>query len=361
MLHQLLSNIARRWQPAKLAATPAERRAIARLRYQIYVEEQGDAHPDADHDARVLWSPVDDAPGSLHYYAGPVDRPAGALRVRVWAPGCAPPDVCARYGLARIPGAERVAGCENNFLMFRRSLRGTAAVATMMSKAAHDVVHRFGCHLVFATCSPGQLPIYQARGFRAYTWALADNSFGLQVPIVGATFDLDHLQRVGSHLYEPMRRLARVGRLPTDAPAELSAFIDEEEAIVADADAVEAALLAAGRTDGGGPLARLSEVARRELAKRGLIIRAPASAVVRPEGAAVYETYVVLRGSVALRRGPAVVATLGVGAAFGNLGAEGAPPSSPTAAVTAEEVSLLVLSRRALRRMRERSPEIARE
>lgn len=209
MLHQIVSHIARRWQPARLATTPAERRAIARLRYQIYVEEQGDARPDADHDARVVWSSIDDEAGTLHYYAGSPERPAGSLRVRVWAAGRAPADVRERYGLARIPGADRVAGCDNTFLMFRRSLRGTAAVAAMLSTAARDVVDRFGCHLVFATCSPGQLPIYQARGFRTYAWAIADRSFGLQVPIVGATFDLDHLKRVGSHLWRAWARHLR--------------------------------------------------------------------------------------------------------------------------------------------------------
>src|SRR3569832_800711 len=93
-----LANLLTRLQPVRVARTEAERAAIFRMRYRVYVEEQGDASlPGADHARREIRTPEDDLPGVTLFYIGTPERIDGSLRVRAWAPGHLPPEFRERY------------------------------------------------------------------------------------------------------------------------------------------------------------------------------------------------------------------------------------------------------------------------
>ena len=63
-----------------LAETEEEKRAVYRLRYDVYVEEMGRYRTVADHENRLLVEPEDET-GRIFYYATENGEVVGTVRI----------------------------------------------------------------------------------------------------------------------------------------------------------------------------------------------------------------------------------------------------------------------------------------
>src|SRR5215813_12043949 len=105
------------------AETEAEREAVYRFRYQIYIEELKYNYA-ADHERKWLRQSEDDEPGTTLLYTGPPEDITSTVRVRAWKPGQVPPAVFQATSMDRFPGIEGLGVCHIGRMMIRRSLRG---------------------------------------------------------------------------------------------------------------------------------------------------------------------------------------------------------------------------------------------
>ncbi len=208
--------------PVRVARTEAEREAIYRLRYRVYVEEKNDLRfPGIDHEKRQLKTEADELPGTTLFYTGTAPKITGTVRVRVWQPSTLPSDVRERYSLDRFPGVDSRTLCHTGLLMVDRSMRGTANALALSTKAGEETIATHGVELMFTSCAPGLLNSYSRLGLRPYGARLLSEANGLQIPVAYVTADLDHARRNKTLWYPTLRSLARSGKLPTREPASL--------------------------------------------------------------------------------------------------------------------------------------------
>src|SRR5665213_76010 len=90
MLMLLATPLLTQLKPVKRAATAAEREAVYRFRYRIYVDELGREIGGVDHAGRRVCDDEDERPHSHHFYVGTPERIEGIVRLRVWEPGAMP-------------------------------------------------------------------------------------------------------------------------------------------------------------------------------------------------------------------------------------------------------------------------------
>ncbi len=192
-----------------VARSAAEREAVYRLRYEVYVEEMGYAYPAADHRARLL--PDEGSGPSRLLYAAHDDAVVGTLKLDCGAERAFTAEECRDYDLPRF---QSVVPLEQMALLSRVMIRsgyrdGTATQALVTALAA--VVREQHVALLFCRCRPHLLGFYERLGFRAYTAAMTAPVAGLVIPLVLILDDTPYLERVQS----PLR--ATRHRVPWDA------------------------------------------------------------------------------------------------------------------------------------------------
>lgn len=344
--------------PVKVATTADERQGIAQMRYQVYVEEQKDRHPDADHEARTIWSTDDEDPNTLLFYVGPSDRPLGTLKVRVWAPGSVPAELYAFYSMDKLPDIDCRVTCDVTALMFRAGARGTAAVPGLTSAAARHVVSKHGVELMFASCSPGHLPAYRRLGLRTFGGALINDSFSMLIPLVGIVTDVEHLRQCDSPWYPSFRKLQRKGMLPK---ADLTAYINRVETyhtVVTGPTEIASELAELGNAAPTGFLERFSPKAQKCLSQGGFIIDVEPDTWVVRAGSSEQEMFLILQGVFEVRT-PTRRVTLTQGDLFGELAFFGKSGLRSADVVTVTPGRMLVLRRKFLAGLRKNDPEVA--
>src|SRR5262245_7892074 len=94
-------------ETVRIATTAAEREAIYRFRYSVYIEELKYNY-DADHERKWLKQPEDEKPYTRLLYAGTPEDVKGSVRVRAWRPGAVPREVYDAISLELFPGIERL-------------------------------------------------------------------------------------------------------------------------------------------------------------------------------------------------------------------------------------------------------------
>jgi CRP-like cAMP-binding protein len=356
---ELMTRLAIRTQPVRVARTAAERDAIAALRYQIYVREQRDPHPDADHVRQRLWSAVDDHPDTLNFYVGTVDDLRGVVRVRAWSAGAVPDDLWTAYSMERLPGVQDVPGCECSALMCRRDLRGTAAIPALTTQAALHLIAERGVVPVFTACSPGHAKHYMGMGFRPYGGATIRDSYGMLLPLVGLVPDLDHLRAVGSFWYPPFVALQRQGRLPTLPDERLRTTLERSSSVVVDSGAVAEALQRMLDRCGGSLLHGLGADIRTALAEHGLVVSVAAGDTVVHRGAVDREVFVVLEGRLEQHEPGRRAEDLGPGDLVGEVDFFRSGGGRRASVVAVAPARLLIVRHSLLARLSERAPEQA--
>ncbi len=358
-LRRIANRVIRHAVPCHVATTEREFEAIARLRYAVYVAEQKVPVPDADHARGRLWDEADREPGVLHFYAGTVENMLGCLRVRAWKPGQVPSEIRAHYSMDLLPGVERLAVCDVTRMVAVPQRRGTAAMAALTAYAIEETVSRHRNSLMVAACRPGLLRAYRAIGLRTFGARAIRTPWGMMIPLIGLTADVEHTRRLGSPWYDALRRLEERNLLPPELPA-YRALAAQDRSALTEAAEVREELRAFAARRGSAFLDELPPEALDALARYGTVLDVAAGVEVCREGLAEREVYLNLSGEFEVSRGDQSLARLGAGALFGEMAAldDSGLRTADVRAVTPARV--LVLRRKFLRELAASSPTVAR-
>src|SRR5262249_44924817 len=205
-------------EPVHRAATGAEREAIWRFRYEVYIEELKYHYAAADHERRWLRHEEDEQPYTTLLYTGAGDGVTGVVQIRAWEPGQVPRHEFEALSLESFPGMERVRVAEVGRLMTRRSLRGTLLLPSLMRAGYEFMAGEAKTDLAFVDCSPGLVRYYRRLGALPYGGRLL---VGPGVPLLLVPSDEARLRRLGSPVAPLVKKHFGPGKR---APLDLTPF-----------------------------------------------------------------------------------------------------------------------------------------
>ncbi len=173
-----------------------ERQAVYRLRYDVYVAEQGKAYVQADHAERLLRDAADDYSGACLFIT--VDgQPAGTVRATYLHDDAAYAAYRELFNLERWDTSMRESMVVCSRLAILPQYRKTRVVHKVFEELYRYEAQR-DVRLCFQYCAPALVPLFEHYGFREYAPVVEDPVLGKAHRMLLVLDDLDHLQRVGS-------------------------------------------------------------------------------------------------------------------------------------------------------------------
>lgn len=354
MILDLLSRMER----VSIAATPTEREAVWRFRYEVYVRELGKTVAAADDEKGWIRDPDEDEPHAVLLYTGSPADVTGTLRVDTWLAGTVPRRVAQRYGFHGSKRLLEQPAAEASRLMVRRQLRGQLIVPALARRAFAHAVER-GVRLSYAYCAPGLLAGYRRLGYRPYGPDLIDTPDGLRVPLVMVTDDVAHFRSVESPLYSLAREAFGAGSsgtfdMVTDELGAPSVVETDELAVWHD---VQGALLAnASRPrlfDG------LDDEQVRLVTSMGFVVDVEGGNTVTRQDLNERELYVILDGDFAIVKGGKELTRVTRGDVVGELTFLAEDVRRSATILARADGRLLVLRRNMLDDLRVRDSDVA--
>jgi len=197
-----------------LAETDAEKEAVYRLRYDIYVEEMGRFGGIADHQGRRLVEP-EDATARIFYGAEPDGRVVATMRLS-WG-GDAPfsERLIQSYQLApflKEMGPERIAIGERGMVTPR--LRGSD-IYRQVGLCSRSFASEKRIELIFGACEPHLLSLYVGQGWRTFSKQNINSpEVGFAIPIVTVVEDVPYLRWIGSPSAATAKDWGKDARIP---------------------------------------------------------------------------------------------------------------------------------------------------
>ena len=192
------------------ATTAEERDAIYRFRYAIRVDEHGQVNgANIDHDKEMVFVIYDELPRTRHYYTGSVGSIDAVARMRSFAPGEVPDEVCERWSLDFVTNLDDLAIAEFSEVLARPSavLDGERlSILALFNACFEACLEPGGADLIVFDAHPGLVTHYaKLFGARRYGGDPIARRVGkgVGVPMVIAVSDTDHLERVGS-MFAPL-------------------------------------------------------------------------------------------------------------------------------------------------------------
>lgn len=205
------------------ATTEAEREAIFRLRYQIYVEEMRIFTGIADHERRML-TDAHDATGRL-IYATVDDEIVGTMRLHLGGDAPFSDEFEETYGLERFrPAVDDAQMLILTRFMVRPEYRGTPLAFHLIGETGRVALEE-GAQLAFCDCQTHLLRYYHRMGFRSYECPIYNDELlgTIMVPLVFVLGDLAHLERIRS----PLLRAVAGHPVDREAVRRLKALLGE--------------------------------------------------------------------------------------------------------------------------------------
>jgi CRP-like cAMP-binding protein len=344
------------------AETAAEREAIYRFRYQIYIEELKYNY-EADHERKWLRQAEDEQPWTTLLYTGSPDDISSTVRVQAWRPGEVPPAVFALTSMERFPGIERLGVSHIGRMMIRRSLRGKLVLPSLLAGGYEFLVGEKGADLAFLDCVPGIVRHYRQLGARPYGGRLIDLGYSPGIPLVIVLSDYAHLKRSGSIVAPLVKKYFGPGKRP---PLDLEPYrhLFESEQVPVEFDpekvweALQDRLLA---SDEAIPtfVDALSPGALFHLSESGYLLSVKAGDLITRAGIGQREMFVILEGACEVEGASKRIALLEKGDLFGEI-AFFSESGERTATVRAlSDCKLLVLRQKFLDELTTNDPEAA--
>jgi predicted GNAT family N-acyltransferase len=146
--------------------------SIWRLRYDVYVAEQGRTVRGADHQSKQLADEFD--AGAVHLC---IERDAVTLAAVRLHLGPVPEGLAAPLKLDQFRGLRPRDCCVISKLMVRREARGSRATIDLL-RALYRICLAARMKAVFCTTFPDLVRLYSRMGFEAYGGDYTDSSFG---------------------------------------------------------------------------------------------------------------------------------------------------------------------------------------
>ena len=344
-----------------IAETKAEKQAVYRFRYQVYVEEMGRYRSIADHENRLLTEPEDDH--SRIFYAAEGDEVVATARL-TWG-GDAPLTrrQIEQYALAPFlaeVSPEAIAVGERGMVAPR--LRGTDLLLQMVGESFKFVNDR-RIELIFSACEPHLLNLYLGLGHRTYSRKNINSpESGYLIPLVTVPEDVGYLRGLDSPLLEFARDFGPDARVP--------ACVDR---ILAERTAVRSRRLTSSASYWSEVHGALSELEQHRISAldglteeeaarclgKSSIIECSAGDRLLKKGGVARNIFVVLEGTLEVRDGETLVRALGPGEVLGEMAFLLERPRTMDVYAATDDVRVLSLSEGTLRQMIEGDPVIA--
>lgn len=191
----------------RIANTFEELAAIARFRYEIYVEELAKPLPQADHVTRRLLDAHDG--GALHFYVAGVNGVEGCGRLHV---GNVPFDVVECLALSDLLATYRAPICYLSKLMVVKGKRGAGTCLAILGAMYRHAMEN-GAYLSVSTCNTRLLSLYERLGLRVFGERFVDPYVGVQVPLVMLVEDREHLSKTRSVFLDILDRSTHIPSL----------------------------------------------------------------------------------------------------------------------------------------------------
>ena len=343
------------------AETDADRKAVFRLRYDIYVEEMGRYGSIADHQNRLLVEP-DDALSRLYYARDEEGRTVGTMRL-TWGGDAEFSDRhVEQYGLARfleqVPRQQVIVG---ERFMVTAEQRGTDLVFRMFKQYLELVADK-RVQLMFGDCEPHLLNLYMGMGFRTYSSTNVNSpETGYLIPLVMVPEDLAYMRAIDSGLVSMLPDFGADSHLPAcldellgDHGAVVSSALSNKQRYGADIDqALELSQNPLHLFDG------LDEgEEERCLAKSNTIDCQQGDHLIK-EGNVAHNMFVVLDGLLEVRVEDEVVAVCTSGDVVGEMAFILESPRSADVYAAQDGTRVLSLSESALRQLMAEDPTAA--
>ena len=342
--------------------TDAQRDAIYRLRYDVYVEEMGRYRGIADHEKGHLVEPEDDY--SRLFYAADADGGiVGTMRV-TWG-GDAPFNqrMIDQYDLQPflddVPADQIIVG---ERFMVTPAYRGTDLIFRLFQTYMH-LVNEKRIQLIFGDCEPHLLNLYLGLGFRTYTrHNVNSGETGYLIPLVMVAEDMDYFHKVGSPLVNVLKDFAGGRRTPecleqllTKGSAVTSERLSERERYSQDVlSALNA--LTANRTllfDG------MSDEQIDLCLSKSNVIECREGDILIKRGNTAQNMYVALSGTLEARDGNQVVGVITTGDVFGEMAFLLDSPRTMDVYAATDDVKVLSLSESIVREIMETNSDCA--
>lgn len=343
-----------------IAETLAEKEAVYRFRYSIYVKEMGFFANTADHERKTLISEEDES--ARIAYALQDGEVVGTLRLN-WG-GDAPFSehqvemYMLEPFLAEVP-PEAIAIGER--AMIKPELRGGRLYDALNMKLA-EFVSANRIQLLFGACEPHLLNSYVARGMRTYANRNINMpDVGYLIPVVYVAEDVAYLRRIGSPIGQVTpdygddaripgcveRLIEHGGNVMSQRLVESRAYYGEIQ------DALDA--LANNRISA---LDDLNEDGMVQVLGKSNIIQCRAGDRVLKKGGVARNLFVVLDGNLEARDNDRILRVMSAGDVFGEIAFLLERPRTADV-FAATDARVLSLSESILRELLSKEPDVA--
>lgn len=342
------------------AETEAEREAIYRFRYDVYVEEMGRYQATADHQRRMLIEPEDET--ATHTCAVEDGELVGVARGSWGGAGPFSERQIDHYGMAPF-----LAEIAPEFItvgergMIRADHRGSDLWLRLMEHAS-EFANEKRVQLTLGACEPHLLSLYLGLGARTYApQNINSPEAGYLIPILWLPQDVAYLRELGSPLADWAAAFDDpvippiVTRVLAEGGAVRSQRLSEGPGFTADVRTTLAGL-------GEGSVSALDDLTDDETAAllgHSNIIECSAGDLVLKQGGVARNMFVVLDGVLEVHDGDRVVHVFGAGEVFGEMAFLLEQPRTMDVYAAADGTQVLSLSEGNLRRLIDKEPRAA--
>lgn len=181
---------------ARVATSAAERTSAFRLRYDVYIAEQGKPYPDADHENRLLTDELD-AEGAIIVATAPDGTVIATVRANWFDEVATRSMYAATFDIGRFSEVPYAAMAVCTRLAAHNEHRHSIARARVF-ELIYEVGLDRGTRLAFASCARPLLRMFRSYGFREYADPVQDPIVGTLHRTVLALDDLPYLARIDS-------------------------------------------------------------------------------------------------------------------------------------------------------------------
>lgn len=345
----------------RMANTEAEREAIYRFRYSVYVDEMGKSLSYADEARKMLYDAMDET--AAHFMGLVEGEVVACARLNPASDPNLDQELRDLYRLDAWSGFPPETISLSSRLMVAQPWRGSAVLGGLLLEL-YRYSRELGVRFNFLNCAPSLLDLYEQMGYRRYADGFIDQDVGYRIPMVFMAEDADYMKQVHSPFYRLARKLPASSldshwfeqQFPEHAIHLNRRLIDAEEFW----DILETNLHADPKSC-ISLLNGLSDADAQQFLNSGTVMICKAGdTIVRP-GDVGDEMFVVLEGAVEVWGGseahPVSLAMLGPGQVFGEIAFVSRTPR--TAKVMAvNDVKLLVLTQAFLRKALKNMPQI---
>lgn len=344
-----------------VASSKAEKECIYQLRYQVYVEEMGKEPPTSvNHEKKEIVDDLDD--WSILLYAKAGSELIGTLRVTMGTIDCFSPVLQKLFFMKQF-AKNFIGGDQRQALSTKMAVipeyRCSQTAYLLLSKG-YEIYRDEQLQFIFGGCSPSLLPLYERLGFQRLPHNFVDPGYGLIIPLILISEDIEHLRLVKS----PLLRIARKRFNNLEASKWFSQeFPHTAKVVNSQLISKDALWEYVGNRLGQYPLLAiqqlkgLSEEQAKDVLHMGTIFHCAPGDYIVNRGEIAREWYILLSGRVKVRSG-VLISERVPGESFGKPGLI-APQVQVEDIYAITQLEVMVISQQSFEKMRRFHADIA--